>query len=266
MTTKVTKLAGLLAVAPVLLLASGCVPVGELQIESKAVELGEAEAVDVEIKMGAGKLTVAGGARELLEADFVYNLPAWKPQVDYYVSGRRGRLTVRQPPSARVRGIHLGDVRYEWDLRLKDDVPMELRVDLGAGKSDLELGRLSLTTLDIRTGAGKATVDLADSQTLTRLDLDMGAGEVTLDLTGDWKTDLDARIKGGVGRTTLRLPTDVGVRVYAKGGIGKINARGLKSDDDAYVNDAYGKAEVTLRIDIEAGIGEINLEAREYII
>ncbi len=239
--TKVWKLARLLAVTAALLLASACIPVGETQMESRTVDLAGAQAVDVEITMGVGELRRGGGARELLEAEFIYNVPDWQPEVDYYVSGGHGRLTVRQPHSS---GVRWGDVRYTWDLRLKNNLPMALTVSLGAGKSELELAGLAVSRLDVR----------------------LGAGETTLDLTGDWQADLDANIKGGVGRATVRLPADVGVRVYAKAGLGRIHARGLKSDGRDYVNAAYGKSKVTLRISIEAGIGEINLEAREYII
>jgi hypothetical protein len=56
--------------------------------------------------------------------------------------------------------LDVTDYRYEWDLRLNDDVPMELHVDVGAGRADLKLGSLSLTRLDVAGGAGALTVDL----------------------------------------------------------------------------------------------------------
>lgn len=224
-----------LATLTLLLCGSACTQLGELQVESRSIELTDVESVMAEIRMGAGELRVSGGAAQLLEADFAYNVADWKPEVEYRIIGDRGRLTVRQPSGT---GSTLGGARYEWDLRLNDDVPLELSVVLGAGRADLILGSLSLTNLDIK----------------------IGAGETILDLTGDWKTDLSANIKGGVGRTTVRLPRDVGVRVDAKAGIGRINATGLKRDGGAYVNDAYGESDVTLRIDIKGGVGEINLE------
>ena len=88
----------------------------------------------------------------------------------------------------------------------------------------------------------------------------MGAGEATVDLTGNWKSDVAAQIHGGVGRATLRLPRDVGVYVIAHGGLGAINASGFRKQGDAYVNDLYEKSPVTLNLEIEGGVGEINLE------
>lgn len=115
----------------------------KLQTEPKSVELEDADSVRVEIRMGAGDLEVSGGADKLLEADFTYNVAEFRPEVKY--SG--GTLIVRQ---ACVGGCALGDNdRCEWDLRLNNDVPMDLSIGLGAGTSHLKRAGLSLSTLDI---------------------------------------------------------------------------------------------------------------------
>jgi hypothetical protein len=56
------------------------------------------------------------------------------------------------------------------------------------------------------------------------------------------------------------LPSEVGARVSAEGGLGKINAEGLRREDNSYVNDVYGDSEITLDVDIQGGVGEITLE------
>ena len=56
------------------------------------------------------------------------------------------------------------------------------------------------------------------------------------------------------------MPSGVGVKAKAEGGLGKINAEGLKKVGDSYVNDAYGESDVTLNVDVKGGVGEINLE------
>jgi hypothetical protein len=257
---------GLIAMAIVLLVASGCIGrgrrlrIGPLQTEARSVERGSAESVRVEIDMGAGELAVSGGAAELLEADFAYNVAEFKPLVEF----DDGLLVVRQPEvEGRASIWDVDDYRYEWDLRFNDDVPIEMSVNLGAGRTDLDLGSLTLTRLGVDAGAGEVTVDLGGASSLTRLDVKMGAGKLTLDLTGDWRADLDGKIEGGLGEATLQLPRGVGVRVEVEGGLGAVNASGLTKDGSAYVNDAYGQSDVTLRIDIEAGVGAIDLELGE---
>jgi hypothetical protein len=229
------RLVVLLVGAAVFLGSCGTQGVGELQRESRAVDLENAQTVGAELRMGAGELNVTGGADALMEGDFAYNVAAWQPEVNYGVSGDTGELSVEQGSG---EGVGLGEARNEWDLRFNDEVPIDLRVEMGAGESDLDL----------------------DSLDLTGLNLAMGAGETTVDLTGDYERDLAATIEGGVGEATVRLPSQVGVRVNAEGGLGRINAGGLQREGEDYVNDAYEDSDVNLEVEVRGGVGEINLE------
>jgi N-terminal domain of toast_rack, DUF2154 len=219
---------------------AGCwvdmVRTGEMRTESQSVNLGDAKSVRVELDMGAGEITIGGDATNLLDAKFTYNVSAWKPEVKYEVSGGQGRLRISQPAGTRSNS---GNRHNAWDLRLNNKVPMEIKLDMGAGQTELNLGTLSLN----------------------RLDVEMGAGEAIVNLIGHWKHDLTARIQGGAGQATVRLPRNVGVHVTAAGGIGSINVgQGLRKEGGAYVNDAYGKSPVTLNVDVQGGVGEIDLE------
>jgi hypothetical protein len=239
----VVVLAIVIMAAAAVLLAGACgmqpggtPQVGKMQRESKSVDPENAQSARAQLKMGAGELKLTGGADQLMEGDFSYNVSDWKPKVSYDVSGGTGELMVKQG-SAGGAGLS-GDARNEWDISLNDELPTDLVVQMGAGESDLDL----------------------DSLTLTGLDLQMGAGKTTVDLTGDYTSDFDASIEGGVGQATILLPSEVGVRAKAEGGIGTINAKGLKKVDNAFVNDAYGEADTNLSLDIKGGVGQINLE------
>ena len=263
MKTRGSKRVVLLFAIAILLTACsvGGARVGELQTESKTVELGGATSVRVEIEMGAGELEVTGGAAELLEAGFTYNVAEMKPEVEY----DGGTLSV-QTPDVKVRGDSLWDLddyRYEWDLRLNDDVPMELRITIGAGRADLRLGSLSLTRLDITRGAGELLVDLSGPASPTKLDVEGGAGLLTVDLSGAWQNDLEATIGGGLGQRTLILPADVGVRVKVDVGVGAVDAAGLTKEGEYYTNDAYGQSDVTLQIEVDGGVGGTELRVGE---
>ncbi|HEX6607148.1 MAG TPA: toast rack family protein [Chloroflexia bacterium] len=214
------------------------VVVGPLQTETSSIQLDGAHAVDVNLKMGAGNLTLAGGATNLLDGTFTYDVAAWKPEVTYQVNGSTGTLTVRQ---ARENGIvrTLDHPHNEWDLHLQDDVPLTLTASMGAGESKLKLGSLNLTKLDLQTGAGTAMVDL----------------------TGNWKQNLTAGIEGGIGDMTVKLPRDAGVRVKVEhSGLGKVQATDLTVSGDTYTNAAYGHSPVTLDLTVQLGVGNITLE------
>src|SRR3954452_12405636 len=95
---RVAKWVGWPAMLVVLFFADGCVgeKPGNLRTESESIELGAAKSAQVEIKIGVGELRVNGGAKKLLEADFLYNIARWKPEVTYGISGDQGRLMVKQ--------------------------------------------------------------------------------------------------------------------------------------------------------------------------
>lgn len=254
-------LAAMLFIVVVLFLATGCgdaARVGDLQTKSETIELGSAESVDVEVDIGAGELDVSGGSSELLEATFTYNVEELNPEAVY----NNGKVVVRHDDVKEgiATFFDLDNYRNEWDLRFNNDVPMDMSIDLGAGRTALSLGSLSLTGLDINAGAGGVSLDLSGSRSLTRLDFKMGAGEIDLDLSGKWKDDLDASLQGGVGEMTLILPSEVGVRAVVNTGIGGVDTSGLNKDGNIYTNDAYGVSDVTLNIDIDGGVGQINLD------
>ena len=234
---RLDKTAKLAILALLVLTAGACVATGELREENQTVELGEAEHVELELDIGAGELHVQGGARELMEGYFVYNIERWKPELEYSVVGKRGKLKVKQGKS---RGMTAGNTRNEWDISLSNDVPLDIEVDFGAGAGYLDLRGLILNSLNI----------------------DMGVGELKLDLSGEQKQSLDVSIDGGIGAATIYLPVDVGVRVKVDGGIGEVNARGMIKRRGAYVNDAYGETEVTIDVDIDAGIGSVDLKLK----
>jgi hypothetical protein len=246
-----------------LLLAAGCnlrtLEVGNVQVLSESVEVGAAESVTADIAIGAGRLTMVGGGTSLLDADFTYNVEAWEPTMEYRVSGDRGRLTVEQPSVREGIPIDLDNIRYEWELRFSDEVPLDLEISMGAGEGDLDLSSLTLNRVNFESGAGDVNVDLSGSS-LNDLSVRIGAGDVTVDLSGDWQNDLSADIQGGLGRVTVVLPRSTGVEVEAQGGIGLVNATGFNQSGNTYTNDAFGESEATLFLNIEGGVGEINLE------
>jgi predicted membrane protein len=87
----------------------------------------------------------------------------------------------------------------------------------------------------------------------------MGAGQIDLDLTGERKQNFDVDVQGGVGQAKIRLPRDVGVEIRADGGIGSIDTEGLHKEGGRWVNDAWGKSPVTIHMNVEGGVGEIQL-------
>jgi hypothetical protein len=138
-----------------------------------------------------------------------------------------------------------GDVRYDWNLRFNDEVPLNLAAVIGTGDGILRLGGLPLTGFDVKSGASN----------------------LTLDFDGPWENDLNASIEAGVGELTIVLPQNTGAIVKVSQGVGSTEVgSGLKTEgneytnkSNEYANDAYGKTNTTLRIDIQSGAGNTKL-------
>jgi hypothetical protein len=226
----------LLAVA---LCLSSCIidtVTGPERHDFRTIERDAAERVHVNLTMGAGTLTIGGGAKKLLNADFTYNVSSWQPEVRYSSTGARGDLTIRQPGQGHNR---IGHIRYEWDLALNNDVPMDLSLHFGVGEARLDLGSLSLRTVEVN----------------------MGVGKLQMDLRGNPKHNYDVRIRGGVGEATVYLPANVGVYAEGAGGLGEFRTQGLHRQYGYWVNDAYEDSKVRIHLDIHGGIGSIRLIA-----
>jgi uncharacterized protein DUF2154 len=222
-----------LAVVSLAVLLGGCafVATGETRRETMSIDLNKATNVHARLSMGAGELRVKSGTPKLLDGAFAYNVPEWKPVLDYRPDGQ---LSITQPSHGASA---FGNTVYEWDLTLNGDVPIDITASLGAGEANLELGKMNLG----------------------RVEVNIGAGEVTVDLRGEPRRNYSVQIRGGVGETTVYLPRDAGISATATKGIGEINVDGLERRDGVWLNPDRVNAPVTVRLDVKGGIGEIRL-------
>lgn len=207
-------------------------------VHSSGIWLEGARSMNVTVAMGSGDLILSGGAKaeNAMNADFIYSVPEWEPKVSYEVSGdtHNGKLVIQQPDMETLRATN---ARSEWDVRLREGLPMTLDIAMGAGRVDIRLDNLAVTSMTVNNTGDDTSVDL----------------------TGDRRADMTAGIVTNVGKTTLVLPTDVGVRVIAQSTVGKIDAGGFTRNEDAYTNSQYGKSPVTLDIKVYSVTGDIEL-------
>ena len=233
----------------------------ELRTLTETVARNDVDDLTTQITIGVGKLLVTAGADQLMEADFEYNQESWKPEIDFQSSGDKGQLSISQPDLADDFNFNFRDKqRNEWRIRLNDDVLQTLECRMGAGESELDLRGLTLRRLNVDAGVGEHEIMLANTS-LPELTLNVGVGEVTLDLSGAWKNHLRAEIDGGIGELNLMVPTNVGVRLDVSGGLGSVDVPpSYIKDGNEYTNEAYQSAEFRLEIDVDAGIGSIDVE------
>jgi hypothetical protein len=231
------------------------------------------KAVDVELELGAGNLTLAGGADGLATGTIDTNVADWKPQVERTDS----RLTIRQGEGEINFGFTDADkIVNKWDLQLGNDVLMDLTITAGAYDGQMELGGLSLERLTVRDGASSVNLSFdepnqvemdmlryntgASTVTLTGLananfddmSFDGGAGTYTLDFSGELQRDATVNVKAGVCTLTIIIPEGTAARINLDGGLTTVKTEGTWSaSNDTYETSGIGP-QLTINIDLGA--------------
>jgi hypothetical protein len=224
----------------VALMVSGCidggdvVQTGDTDTYDTFVEVGPANAVEVNLDLGQGRLQVRPGSVKLVEATFKYNVDRWKPRFTYVEQEDIWNLTITQPG----QGLEVeGDVRNEWDLVFGDVVPIAIDARVGSGDVNVRGGGLDLVSLSVSTGAGG----------------------VDLDLSGSWYDHLVVRVGTGAGDVKLIVPSDMGVQISVIQGAGTIIAPGFSLIEGNYKNDAFDTSPLFMLIAVDIGSGDVQV-------
>lgn len=255
------------------------VKTGPTQTEAIKVEAPASDSVaNLKLSFAAGKLTLAPGAENsLVEGSATYNVADLKPQVS-----TSGNSVVVQTGDLKINGIPNFGKNYinDWDLKL-GSTTMNLVINAGAYNGNIDLGGLSLQSLEVTDGA--ANVDLnfsspnktdmaslrydtgASNVKLTglgnanfsRMTFKSGAGNYRLDFTGTLKRDATVDIQSGVSQLIIVVPDGVSAQVAMKGGLTNVTSQGgwQKSGND-YLLSGSGP---TLTISVNTGAGNVEL-------
>ena len=256
-------------------------PVGaqELRTYTSSRQLGDQDALDVRVTYGAGRFFVGAAPAGLLyRMNLRYDEEMFEPVAD--LDGSSLHLGVdSQGRHMRVGKQEGGELRVE----LARSVPTDLQLDFGAGRANVDLGGLSLTTLEVHTGAAEATIDVSRPNPVVmaraqlevgaadftarrlgnlnarRIEVNAGVGDITIDLTGEWREDGAVQVNMGLGSLQLRLPEGIGVKLQEKTFLTSVDTQGLVKRGDAYYSLDWDKAEHQITIDIQAAFGRVDI-------
>lgn len=237
--------------------------------------------VQVDVEYGAGRLTLGPteGGTTLYEMQLRYDEESFEPVAEY----EDGRLHVGV--ESRGRNLRLGKGRGDGELNLflARGLPMDLEMDFGAVRAELDLGGLALTDLSVSTGASQSTVDVSEPNqermetarfevgaaeftarhlgnlNADRIRMDAGVGEVTLWLTGAWQRDARVTIDMGLGRLELRVPEGLGIRLSKDSFLTSLDSEGLVKRGDSYYSVDWEEAEHQVTIDLDAAFGSVDV-------
>lgn len=249
-----------------------------------ARQLHDSAAHQVRIRYGAGRLEVgATNAPLLYSMTLRYDesssalLHAYDPEARSLTLGLDAQ---KQHFSRNMDEKTKGEMRVSFSRA----VPLDLDLDLGATKAILDLGGLNLIGLRLDSGASETLVDFSTPNRahMRSMDVDVGAasfearnlanantasirvqggvGSVDLDFGGQWSQDVTADVELSLGKLTLHVPRDVGVRVQVEKFLASFDQQGLKKRGDAYYSDNWDQAPYHLRLRAETTLGGIELD------
>jgi hypothetical protein len=152
----------------------------------------------------------------------------------YDVMGNEGRLGLREQGTP---GVFFGGGSSRWELGLNPQIPIVLHVKGSVGRVNLDLVTLNITSLTIDAGVGN--MDIITPQ----------AAVTTM------------RVNGGVGSTTITIPQGVAARIRVSSGLGGIRVDDLRFPKfgDVYQSADYASATNRIEIEVDGGVGSINV-------
>ena len=240
------------------------------------------ENLRVEVQYGAGALTVRRSDEgTLYSALFHFDEDAATPRTEY----ADGRLEVGL--AGNSRSLNLGDWASGASLELEfaPGLPLDLEMNFGAGRAEVDLTGLAVRSLEVNTGAsesvlrvGRANPVHMESATVNagaadmrvegignlnadRLTVKSGLGSVVLQLDGEWPRDGQLVVGMGLGALELRIPRSLGVRLWRPGSaLASIDTNGLEKRGGAYESANWESAEHKVEIEIAAVLGSVGIE------
>lgn len=235
-----------IALAAVLGATTGCTRV-RLQDDPKTKTFTEGHSIDLKgattlkatIEQGVGELKVKPSIEATsgaVETIFTFAPEVWRPEVISTVEGTAATLHIGMPKGAS--SPMFANTKNNWTITLPKGVATDLSLELGVGTSDVDLRGLDLTALEVLTGVGETTVDLSGPRT----------------------TGLSGRVEAGIGELTLRLPSNVGVRIISqKSGVGHLSAKGFTESGADFTNAAWSGTGPKIDIELVRGVGDVTL-------
>ena len=171
--------------------------------------------------------------------------------------------------------------KTSWDLKFIDKVPLDINISAGAIKGNFDFTGMMIRNLSLETAASKTFISFDEPNPIRmeefnlelglakfrgkhllnanfeEMTIEAGLGKCTLDFTGEVIGKSFVQMELGIISTTIILPRNVGVKVYAEiSFFTSFDTNELiEVDDDVYESPNWGDTEGELVIEIEAAIG-----------
>ncbi len=236
----------------------------------------------IRVQYAAGRVDVRGTSDPMLYGMHLRYDESRSVPLHRHDADQRSTSLGLESRGTGMRGASSGE-SGELRLTLPRTVPLDLDLEFGGTQSMLDLGEMSLTSLRLECGAADAMLLFSRPNRVRMRDLEVnvgaadftarqlananadqirvrgGLGSVDLDFSGTWTHDLSVTTRLVVGKLTVHVPPDVGVRVELQRVAAGFDHQGLVKRDDAWYSANYESAPFKLRIRAETLFGGIQI-------
>jgi hypothetical protein len=263
------------------------------QILHREIDRTKEKALTAIIDVSFGNINLQRGAKnKIVVLDYEDDSEdSDRLKVSYDIRGEEGVLRIRLKKSTRVWGDDGSDDdhRRKLTVRLSDQMPISLDVELGAGRGDIDLSNLQVRDLKISTGASSVDVrcDKPNEITAENIGIESGVSKFTatnlcntnfrkftfsggvgsyrLDFGGDLHHDASAKIEVGLGSVNVSMPKQLAAKLLYDASFFSsfdLDDDFSKTKSGVYETDDYKNSETRLTIQIESGLGSVKVRRK----
>lgn len=196
----------------------------------------EASILEVDINYGAADLKVTSASDSKAIVGTIDSFG--EPSITKEIKDGREKIVVNQlKEGPRLWGV--SNSKNELDLKIIDRVPLDLIINTGASKFDLNLENIKINKLDINCGASSGNIKI-----------------------GSNNKEVNIALKSGASSFNLSVPKDAGLNITNKSGLSSNNfsAIGLKQNDKNYKSENFDTAAQKINLTFETGASSIKID------
>lgn len=207
--------------------------------ESVSVPLEGARSAGLHFHHGAGRLVIGAGAgpMDLVSGTFGGGLKSHTRRQGEHLEAT---LRVRDVgfPVVVFPGVWGSQRGFEWLVQLSDEIPLDLKFNLGASETQLELTDLQVRSLRVETGASATEIYLPDSVPQTQ-----------------------AVVKGGLASVKVKVPEGVAARIRVTGGLmeARVDRARFPKSGGYYQSPDYDTAPFKVDLRVDMGLGSVRV-------
>lgn len=188
----------------------------------------------IKVHTGAGRLTLNSGALGLiegtLESDFL------RVDLEDKIDGSLQSVKIE----GRKLSVTDGMSKNELNLRVADDLPLDLAFETGAIDMDLDLSEIQARSIDVRTGVSSVNLKIGDRLSSSLL-----------------------KVNAGVSSVNISLPKTIGARIRIDSDLASKDLLDfIKIDDKTYESSNYDTSTKKIEIQMQVGVSSVNINWR----